>query len=559
MAKEPEQIELTPQEINSLHERINTFTVTKEDMLIFGKLLHFIVWMQLKIQKSQMTINKLKKIIFGSRTEKRNKKSATGDNKDSSENPSSEDKPEEKIIENNNSTNQPESNQVINLPKKEPVKGHGRNGIDKYIPDEIIHSTHKLLKAGDPCPTQCGGKLYEIKPGGVVQVKGQSCAHVIHFIFDKLRCALCGALFTAEKPENFGEDTHDARFRAILALNKYFLAVPFHRQEQYQKMLHLPLSDATQFDLVEQVADCVYPVMGVLEKLAANGELIHNDDSPVKILEIIKANKADPNRERKGTYTTCIFAYSGIYQICLYYSGIRHAGENLTRVLKLRDENLPPIVQMCDALSANVPSELKVILCNCLVHGRRKFTDIESYFPSECTFVIDQLALIYKHDAEAKKQNMLASERLEHHQKFSQPIMDALKIWLKKQMDDHLVEPNSALGAAIKYMLKHWEKLTRFLSVAGAPLDNNIVERSLKLAIRLRKNSMFHRTRHGADIASIILSLIYTCGLADINPVDYLTSLQEHKSQVFKNPENWLPWNYAATLDAIINLVPHAA
>ena len=146
MAKEPEQIELTPQEINSLHERINTFTVTKEDMLIFGKLLHFIVWMQLKIQKSQMTINKLKKIIFGSRTEKRDKKNSTennGDKKDSSDNPSSEDKPEEKIIENNNSTNQPESNQLINIPKNEPAK----EPVVILVPPNVADGFMKLNQA----------------------------------------------------------------------------------------------------------------------------------------------------------------------------------------------------------------------------------------------------------------------------------------------------------------------------------------------------------------------------------------------------------------------------
>jgi hypothetical protein len=47
-------------------------------------------------------------------------------------------------------------------------------------------------------------------------------------------------------------------------------------------------------------------------------------------------------------------------------------------------------------------------------------------------------------------------------------------------MDDHLVEPNSALGKAIVYMQSHWETLTRFLSVPGAPLDNNLAERVLK-------------------------------------------------------------------------------
>jgi hypothetical protein len=225
----------------------------------------------------------------------------------------------------------------------------------------------------------------------------------------------------------------------------------------------------------------------------------------------------------------------------------------------MRDKSLPPIVQMCDALSANVSSEFKTILCNCLLHGRRKFTDIDAFFPEECAFVIDQLALVYKYDDEAKKQNMTAKKRLAHHQEFSKPIMDALKIWIRKQIDEHLVEPNSALGAAIKYMERHWEKLTRFLSVEGAPLDNNVAERALKLAIRIRKTSMFHRTCHGAAIASILLSLIYTCKLSNKNPVHYLMALQENKSRVFKNPLDWLPWNYESTLESFMVVLQNSA
>ena len=78
-------------------------------------------------------------------------------------------------------------------------------------------------------------------------------------------------------------------------------------------------------------------------------------------------------------------------------------------------------------------------------------------------------------------------------------------------------------------------------------LDNNIVERALKIPIRVRKNSLIHRTCHGANVAGILMSLIQTCRLAKVNPVDYLTVLQQNKSAVFKQPNQWLPWNYQET------------
>ena len=79
--------------------------------------------------------------------------------------------------------------------------------------------------------------------------------------------------------------------------------------------------------------------------------------------------------------------------------------------------------------------------------------------------------------------------------------------------------PNSGLGAVISYLLKHWERLTLFLRKAGAPLDNNLVERALKKAILHRKNSLFYKTENGARVGDLFMSLIHTAELYGANPV----------------------------------------
>jgi hypothetical protein len=371
---------------------------------------------------------------------------------------------------------------------------------------------------------------------------------VVRYEFEKLRCALCGALFTPDPPEDFPMEKYDAYFKAELVVQKYFMAAPFYRQEQYQRLLGVPLPDSTQWDLVESVADCAYPVFSVLETLAANGTQMSHDDTTVRILDVMRANKGETEKKRKGTFTTCVFAEAGAHKICLYYNGSHHGGENVSAILGKRDKSLLPIIRMCDALSANVPEALKTILCHCLTHGRRKFKDIEDFFPTECAYVIEQLAPVYKNDATAKEQNMTEDQRLLYHQTHSAPIMDRLKTWMQEQFDRRTVEPNSALGGAIRYMQKHWTELTRFLSVSGAPIDNNLVERALKLVIRTRKNAMFHKSLHGAFVAALLSTLIATCQCAGKNPVDYLIALQEHKSDVFKHPDEWLPWNYESRL-----------
>jgi hypothetical protein len=235
-------------------------------------------------------------------------------------------------------------------------------------------------------------------------------------------------------------------------------------------------------------------------------------------------------------------------RVALFFSGRRHAGENLAQVLKLRAAELPPPIQMCDALSRNLPGELRTILAHCLAHARRQFVDVYDRFPEPCRHLLETFAVVYRNEALAQQQRLSPAERLHFHQAQSQPTLQELHVWLTRQLDEKLTEPNSALGGAIRYMLRHWDELTLFLRQAGAPLDNNVCERALKKAILHRKNALFYKTPNGARVGDLFMSLIYTCQLNQINPFDYLTQLQQHAEQLASNPQRWLPWNYRAAL-----------
>jgi len=238
----------------------------------------------------------------------------------------------------------------------------------------------------------------------------------------------------------------------------------------------------------------------------------------------------------------------GEHTICLYMAGRAHAGENLEALLTQRDAGRDKPLVMSDALGSNAADEAALIRCHCLAHGRRKFSELEETFPAECTVVIAALKQVYDHDEEARLQQLHPTERLAYHQHARGPIMEALKYWLEQQFEERNVAPNSSLGKAFAYLLTHWQTLTRFLQVANAPLDNNIVERALKLAIRQRKNSLFYATDYSAFIASMLTSLIANCLHAGVNAWEYLVALQEHRAAVFGAPAAWLPWNYHANL-----------
>jgi hypothetical protein len=259
---------------------------------------------------------------------------------------------------------------------------------------------------------------------------------------------------------------------------------------------------------------------------------------------------ADPTEAggRRGVFTSGIISRAVDHTIALFFTGHKHAGENLLDLLKQRSLELGPPIQMCDALSRNMPPELRTIIANCMAHARRRFVDVAGSFPDECLHVLGILKVVYANDALARAQRLSPEQRLHFHQAHSGPAMAGLQAWMDEQIQQRKVEPNSALGEAIAYMQKHWNELTLFLRVPAAPLDNNICERAIKKAILHRKNSYFYRTENGAHVGDLFMSLIHTCQLNGANPFHYLTELQKHEAELAAAPADWMPWNYLATL-----------
>jgi transposase len=367
---------------------------------------------------------------------------------------------------------------------------------------------------------------------------------------ERLRCNRCGEIFTAEAPTNVGPEKYDESVPAMVGILKYGSGLPFNRIEMLQQQAGVPLPASNQWDLVRDAALLLEPVHHELIRQAANGELIQNDDTSVRIMTL---EREDP--ERTGVFTTGIVATNGEHKIALFESGWKHAGENLDDVLKERVKGLPPIIQMSDALSRNTPKVFsegaEILVANCLAHGRRHFVDIVGSFPDKCRHVLESLGEIYLVDKEAKTRGLSAKERLVLHQEQSGPRMKRLHQWmLNETKEGGDVESNSTLGKAIRYMLTHWNALTLFLKHAGAPLDNNIVEQALKKSILHRKNSLFYRSTNGADTGDLFMSLIHTCGLNGQNAYDYLLQLLRHPLEIQQSPVDWLPWTYKATLEA---------
>ena len=339
----------------------------------------------------------------------------------------------------------------------------------------------------------------------------------------------------------------------MIAQLKYGSGTPFHRLEQLQDQLGIPLPAATQWEVVEEAAELLKPARDELIRQAAQGEVVHNDDTSMRVLRLAR----EPSDERSGVFTSGIVSTGPGWKIALYFTGPQHAGENLADVLQQRIKLASSPIQMCDALSRNVPkmaAGVEILLANCLAHGRRQFVEVAANFPDQCRYVLEMLGQVYGHDAEARERSLTPAERLQFHQEHSSPVMEQLHHWLEAQFAERKTEPNSGLGKAITYLLRHWRPLTLFLRQSGAPLDNNIVERALKRAVLHRKNALFYRTLNGAQVGDLFMSLIHTCQLCGANSFDYLTELQRHAHEVATKPAEWMPWNYRETLERIVSL-----
>jgi transposase len=460
--------------------------------------------------------------------------------------------------------------------KKEPKPGHGRNGADAFTGATRVAVPHPTLHAGCTCPGCQKGKLLQMKRGPAPRIRftGQApVAATIHEL-ERLRCGLCGEVFTADAPEEVGDDKYDESVTSIIGLLKYGRGIPFNRIEAIQQQVGVPLPSTTQWDLVKEGAELMKPILAELCHLAAQADVMHGDDTGVKILNV----EREVDDERTGLHTTSIVAGPGAGdtgpRIALFVSGTQHAGENLADLLEGRAADLGRPIVMTDALAANAskvngivltddesndggtaqarPMKLsegvEVLLANCLTHGRRQVVEVTDAFPQECRLFLEELGKVYGYDREARHLGLDPKQRLQFHKQHSGPVMKNLREWMTSQLDEKRVEPNSRLGKAYKYLLTHWNKLTLFLKHPGAPLDNNLAERAIKKVVLHRKNALFYRTVNGAHVGDLYMSIIHTCELNGANAFEYMTILQKHAPDARKSPSAWLPWNYQAAL-----------
>lgn len=539
MKNEPDPNSTNPVEIEALIARLEQGQLRAGDAQLLGRLLRLLLRLIALLQQKNASLARLKRMLFGPGSDKR---TAPESRTEPPPGATASGAPAESECSPDSGS---DSGQACAGDQKPKRAGHGRKAASAYTGARVVICRHPALKSGDHCPDPyCRGHLYSAEPPAIfIQLTGQPLVGATRYEQEVLRCSACQERLTAPLPAGVAPQKYDPTCDVSLALAKYGAGLPHYRLARLQESYGVPLAESVQFERCEAVADAALPVFLHLRRLAANGEVICSDDTRVKILSCLKENKELKEDERRATQTTGMVIEVGGHRIALYTNGRRHAGENLDELLKGRSADLDKPIQMSDALAANWSGDEETIEAKCLAHARRKFVELEAMFPSECAVVLDAISKVYETDAETK--GMDSGQRLKHHQTKSGPVLKELREWIEQQFAERLVEPNSSLGQALRYVLKHWAGLTRFLTVANAPLDNNQAERALKRAVLLRKNALFYKNEHGASVGAILLSLIETCRLNEVSAWAYLLWLMRHRSEARANPAACLPWTYA--------------
>ena len=463
-------------------------------------------------------------------------------------------------------------------PRPKPKRAPKPPPAPPVEPENVRHPIDSMSK-GDRCPCCSRGKVYKYEPAVMVRVTGHAPYSAKRHIRDQLRCNACGEVFAADLPAEVLADGEPGQLygnsaRSVMAISKFLAGEPYYRQHSVQSLYGIKLSASTIFDQCEYVANDLQPVWREVLKRAANAHVFYIDDTTNNIADqkgIFKPKRGtDKQQWRTGVYSSAMLAVyeeldeSGIHcirRLVLYQTSIGHAGEWADEVLGSRDSSLAPPTVISDALSSNRISVIEVLEAKCNVHSRRNFVEVRPHYTSGVDAILEQYRKIWVNDAHCRTERLDDEQRQHYHHTHSLPVMQTLQGWCEHAVSEkaegatlppgstapdslHNVEPNSSLGVAMNYLLNHFDTLTRYCHYPGIPIDNNEIERLIKLAVRNRKNSGYFKTQAGAWVGDILISIIAICQENGVNVFDYLTAVQCNRKAVRTNPGAWLPWNY---------------
>lgn len=423
---------------------------------------------------------------------------------------------------------------------------------------------HKLELCDLKCPC-CQKSMHKAHKKTVTIIRVDGFSEERHEI-ETARCLTCDTKAEAAGPTEKTILQFSIKAAAVVTSLRYIYGVPSYRLEEVSQSMGYRIPDSTQWDLFEAVANELQPFHRFLKKEASNAGVVQMDDTTARVNELSSefalAKLEGRKLDRTGVHTTGFIAKFATGKICLFDSGLHHAGEYFEKVMKAKTTE-EQVILMVDASTSNTCKlsslPIDVVQANCNSHVVRRFDEQAEnpLFEKDAGEILKLYKDIF--DREQKIKDLSPEERLEIHKNESLPQMQKIKEKIESDFASRRVEHNSNLGDAYKYFLNHFHKLCAFCTVKGAPVCNNETERLLKRAIRHRKNSLFYKTLSGAAVGDIHMTILMTAKENGLEPVQYLIDLLKHADKVKVSPKDWLPWNYPKTMESLLPTESSAA
>jgi transposase len=414
-----------------------------------------------------------------------------------------------------------------------------------HLPPHLPRVERVIEPSSTQCPCGCGEmtKIGEDVSERLDVIPAQF--RVLVTRRPKYACRRCSrAVAQAHAPEHVvpgGLPTE--LFIAWIIVSKFGDHMPFYRQAEIFRRQGIDLDRGTLGNWVGRACFHLMPIINHMRSHLCGADRVFVDETRAPVL--------DPGRKatRSGYFWAVVSddrGHGGVGPpiVLFHYAPGRGKEHPLKFLAGYRGRFL-----QCDAYqSYNALTEITRDngpwrLVYCWTHVRRRFVKrLENEGSPIAGEMIRQIALLYQVEKTVRGKD--ASVRLAERQEHSAPVIDALKPWLEAQLSR--IPQKSQLAEDIRYTLSHWFGLIRFLDDGTLELDTNPVENQIRPVALTRKNALFAGNETGAENWAMLASLVATCKMSGVNPVDYIAAtlraiLDGHpKSDI----EDLMPWRF---------------
>lgn len=319
---------------------------------------------------------------------------------------------------------------------------------------------------------------------------------------------------------------------AYLCVSKCADSLPIHRLVKSLKREGLELSKSTLNDLLHKASSLLSPFAKKIKELIVSSRIVASDDTEIKIQKLGSSKSG-------GCFRGYVFNFNSLDPKLVLY--VCRLTKDRFQALGILGESEGYLISDGTGSYVAVTKNGHRISCGCWAHTRRYFLEAEQEAPDLAAKALDLIGQIYAVDDKARELGIEGSEaHTQLRQRECPKILDSLKRFLDAQQPKHA--PKSKAAKAIGYAINQWQALGRFVEDARIPLDNNLSERMLRQIGIGRKNWMFVGDEQKGESLMVIYSLVKSCELNDVNPLEYLTSVFSNLDKIREsNLEEWLP------------------